>query len=109
MRGQTPIPTRGEADWQLEWDFVGLPFNRERSPTGLRSRSACMSDPTPLQRSLGELSTFLVGELSIADSLNVMRCGPQQAFETLVDQSQRENRKLRDIAADIVARAQRKS
>lgn len=41
--------------------------------------------------------------------MNVMGCGPQQAFETLVSQSQRENRKLREIAAEIVARAQRRS
>jgi GAF domain-containing protein len=32
------------------------------------------------------------------------RCTPDQAFEVLVKASQRENRKLRDIAADIVAR-----
>jgi len=34
-------------------------------------------------------------------------CDANQAFETLVKQSQAENRKLRDVAADIVARAQR--
>jgi GAF domain-containing protein len=39
--------------------------------------------------------------------MNTTHCGPDQAFETLVKQSQGENRKLRDVAADIVARAQR--
>jgi GAF domain-containing protein len=39
--------------------------------------------------------------------MNTTGCGPDKAFEDLVQRSQRENRKLRDIAADIVARAQR--
>jgi GAF domain-containing protein len=34
------------------------------------------------------------------------RCGSDEAFQILVRASQRENRKLRDIAAEIVARAQ---
>jgi GAF domain-containing protein len=33
------------------------------------------------------------------------RCGPDEAFNMLVRASQRENRKLRDMAADIVMRA----
>jgi AmiR/NasT family two-component response regulator len=32
------------------------------------------------------------------------RCGPDAAFDLLVRASQRENRKLRDIAGDLVAR-----
>ena len=39
--------------------------------------------------------------------MNVMGCGPDEAFEVLVKQSQQENRKLRDVAAEIAARAQR--
>ena len=39
--------------------------------------------------------------------MNTTGCGADKAFETLVKQSQAENRKLRDVAADIVARAQR--
>ena len=39
--------------------------------------------------------------------MNTMGCGPDKAFEALVQQSQAENRKLRDVATDIVARAQR--
>jgi GAF domain-containing protein len=35
------------------------------------------------------------------------RCSPDQAFQMLVRASQRENRKLRDVAAEIVERAQR--
>jgi len=40
--------------------------------------------------------------------MNAMGCGPDEAFEVLVKQSQQENRKLRDLAVDIVARAQRR-
>jgi GAF domain-containing protein len=40
--------------------------------------------------------------------MNAMGCGPDEAFDTLVKQSQQENRKLREVAADIVARAQRR-
>ena len=40
--------------------------------------------------------------------MNAVGCGPDEAFDTLVKQSQQENRKLRDVAADIVARAQRR-
>ena len=40
--------------------------------------------------------------------MNSMGCSPDDAFQTLVQQSQAENRKLRDIAAEIVARAQRR-
>ncbi|MCU1398598.1 MAG: response regulator receiver and domain protein [Acidimicrobiales bacterium] len=39
--------------------------------------------------------------------VNSMGCDPDTAFDVLVKQSQAENRKLRDVAADIVARAQR--
>jgi GAF domain-containing protein len=40
--------------------------------------------------------------------MNVVRCGPDEAFDLLVKQSQQENRKLREVASDIVARAQRR-
>lgn len=40
--------------------------------------------------------------------MNAMRCGPDKAFDILKDQSQRENRKLRDVAAEIVDRAERR-
>jgi len=40
--------------------------------------------------------------------MNAMGCGPEEAFDTLVKQSQQENRKLREVAAEIVARAQRR-
>jgi GAF domain-containing protein len=35
-------------------------------------------------------------------------CGPDEAFDILVKQSQRENRKVRDIAAELVAHADRR-
>ena len=34
--------------------------------------------------------------------MNVMGCGPEAAFAVLVVQSQNQNRKVRDIAAEIV-------
>ena len=37
--------------------------------------------------------------------MGAQRCGPDEAFEILVRASQRENRKLRDIAANVVAQA----
>jgi GAF domain-containing protein len=40
--------------------------------------------------------------------MSSMGCAPHEAFDTLVKQSQAENRKLRDIAADIVANTQRR-
>jgi AmiR/NasT family two-component response regulator len=39
--------------------------------------------------------------------MNVVGCGPDEAFDILVKQSQQENRKLRDVAAEIAARVQR--
>ena len=41
--------------------------------------------------------------------MNVMGCGPDAAFAVLVVQSQNQNRKLRDIAAEIVAAQDRDS
>ena len=38
-----------------------------------------------------------------------MGCGPDEAFEVLVSQSQHENRKLRVIAAELVARQPRRA
>jgi GAF domain-containing protein len=38
--------------------------------------------------------------------MGAQRCGPDEAFQILVRASQRENRKLRDIAEEIVMRAQ---
>jgi len=40
--------------------------------------------------------------------MNAMGCGPDEAFDILVKQSKQENRKVREIAAEIVARAQRR-
>jgi AmiR/NasT family two-component response regulator len=40
--------------------------------------------------------------------MNSMGCGPDEAFQVLVTQSQQENRKLREVAAEIVGRAQRR-
>jgi GAF domain-containing protein len=40
--------------------------------------------------------------------MNTMGCGPDEAFDVLVKQSQQENRKVRDIAAEITGQAQRR-
>jgi GAF domain-containing protein len=57
-----------------------------------------------LERALAGRETI---DLAKGIIMNSMGCGPDKAFDTLVKQSQAENRKLRDVAADIVARAQR--
>jgi GAF domain-containing protein len=40
--------------------------------------------------------------------MSSLGCGPDEAFDVLVKQSQGENRKLREVAAEIVARAARR-
>jgi len=40
--------------------------------------------------------------------MSTSRCGPDEAFQMLTRASQRENRKLRDVAAEIVERARRR-
>jgi len=57
-----------------------------------------------LERALAGRETI---DLAKGIIMNAMGCAPDKAFDTLVKQSQAENRKLRDVAADIVARAQR--
>ena len=58
-----------------------------------------------------QLEQALVGreviDLAKGIIMNAIGCDPDEAFDTLVKQSQQENRKLRDVATDIVARAQR--
>jgi AmiR/NasT family two-component response regulator len=39
--------------------------------------------------------------------MHTLHCGPDAAFAVLVAQSQAENRKVRDIAAEIAARQER--
>jgi GAF domain-containing protein len=58
-----------------------------------------------LQRALAGREVIDLAKGIIMSSLG---CGPDEAFQTLVSQSQAENRKLRDVAADIVAQAQRR-
>lgn len=41
--------------------------------------------------------------------MGAQRCGPDEAFQLLVRASQRENRKLRDIAEELVARTQHRT
>ena len=40
--------------------------------------------------------------------ISTMRCSADEAMEVLIKQSQHQNRKLRDVAADVVANAQRR-
>jgi GAF domain-containing protein len=41
--------------------------------------------------------------------MSTMRCNADEAFQVMVEQSQRENRKLRDVAAEVVTRTIRKA
>ncbi len=58
-----------------------------------------------LQRALAGREVIDLAKGIIMSSLG---CSPDEAFQTLVSQSQAENRKLRDVAADIVAQTQRR-
>lgn len=57
-----------------------------------------------------QLQTALVSRAVIDQAKGIimaqLHCGPDEAFATLTKQSQREHRKLRDIAKDVVERAQ---
>ncbi len=64
-------------------------------------------------RELGEgLRQSLVSRATIDHAIGVIMAGggrsPEEAFQVLVRASQRENRKLRDIAAEMVARVQQR-
>lgn len=61
------------------------------------------------QRNVAEqLRTAMASRATIEQAKGIImamsRCGPEAAFARLVEQSQHENRKLRDVAEDIVAR-----
>jgi GAF domain-containing protein len=58
-----------------------------------------------LQRALVSRETI---DMAKGIVMNAMGCGPDDAFDMLVKQSQQENRKLRELAADIVAQARRR-
>ena len=62
-------------------------------------------------REATNLAAALQSRASIEQAKGVIMattgCGPDDAFELLREQSQKENRKLRDIAAEIVARQRR--
>jgi hypothetical protein len=66
-----------------------------------------------LTREVANLRAALEGRASIEQAKGVimaaMQCSPDDAFEVLVVQSQHENRKLRDVARDIVAAQDRRS
>ena len=59
-----------------------------------------------------DLQNALVGreviDLAKGIIMHSTGCTPDEAFQKLVQQSQTGNRKLREVAADIVARAQRR-
>jgi transcriptional regulator with GAF, ATPase, and Fis domain len=59
-----------------------------------------------------QLETALVSRAVIEQAkgiiISTMRCSPDEAFDILTKQSQQQNRKLRDIATDIVRLAGRR-
>jgi AmiR/NasT family two-component response regulator len=66
------------------------------------------SPPTArdLEREIDSLRTAMASRATIERAKGIimssMRVGPDRAFELLVQQSQHENRKLREVAADLV-------
>jgi len=74
-------------------------FNHE---PGLRH-----TDLAEAQKDIDNLRAALTSQPVIEQAKGILmahhRCGPDQAFRMLAQASQRENRKLRDIAAEVVA------
>ena len=60
-----------------------------------------------------QLRTAMTSRATIEQAKGIIMgtvgCGPDTAFERLVQQSQHENRKLREIAAELVERQSRRS
>jgi len=64
-----------------------------------RARSEQLEEALGSRAEIEQAKGIIVGAL---------RCTPDEAFDTLVRQSQQQNRKLRDVAAEIVRNASRR-
>ena len=65
------------------------------------------TDLAEAQKDIDNLHAALTSQPVIEQAKGILmarhRCGPDQAFRMLVEASQRDNRKLRDVAAAVVA------
>jgi ANTAR domain len=70
------------------------------------------TDLAEAQKDIDNLHAALTSQPVIEQARGILmanhRCGPDQAFRLLAQASQRENRKLRDLAAAVVASVQAK-
>ena len=77
-------------------------FNHEPGPRH--------TDLAEAQKDIDNLHAALTSQPVIEQAKGILMahhcCGPDQAFRLLVEASQRENRKLREIAAAVVASIQ---
>jgi hypothetical protein len=68
------------------------------------------TDLAEAQKDIDNLHAALTSQPVIEQAKGILmahhRCGPDQAFRLLADASQRQNRKLRDVAAAVVASVQ---
>jgi AmiR/NasT family two-component response regulator len=68
------------------------------------------TDLAEAQRDIDHLHAALTSQPMIEQAKGILmahhRCGPDQAFRLLAQASQRQNRKLRDVAAAVVASVQ---
>ena len=65
------------------------------------------TDLAEAQKDIDNLHAALTSQPVIEQAKGILmarhRCGPDQAFRMLAEASQRDNRKLRDVAAAVVA------
>ena len=65
------------------------------------------TDLAEAQKDIDNLHAALTSQPVIEQAKGILmarhRCGPDQAFRMLVEASQRDNRKVRDVAAAVVA------
>jgi AmiR/NasT family two-component response regulator len=82
--------------------------NQMARPATDDSRSSRAADLEDLQRTISDLRQALSTRDTIWTAKTIIaattRCSPEEAHRLLVLQSQHENRKLREIAEEIVAR-----
>ena len=68
------------------------------------------TDLAEAQKDIDNLHAALTSQPMIEQAKGILMarhcCGPDQAFRLLAEASQRENRKLRDVAAAVVASVQ---
>jgi hypothetical protein len=87
---------------------AGLPWTDEASTAdadSLRNQIQCLErDVSNLTAALASRDVIWTAKVVIAGTTG---CGPEEAHRMLVEQSQHENRKLREVATEIAERAAR--